>query len=54
MARSTLLYLGQRRFGELPAEVWSKLESIESAETLQQRAARLFEVETWSELLNPQ
>jgi hypothetical protein len=50
-ARETLLRLGHKRFGAPGADVVEALEAISSAETLQQMAVRLLDVESWEELL---
>jgi hypothetical protein len=52
-SRVTLLRLGRKRFGEPEADVLHALEAISSAETLQQMAVRVLEVESWQELLTP-
>jgi hypothetical protein len=46
----TLLRVGRKRFGEPEPDVIQALEAISSAETLQQMAVRLLEVESWKEL----
>jgi hypothetical protein len=50
-SRATLLRLGRKRFGEPTADELETLEGISSAETLQQLAERLLEVENCKELL---
>lgn len=50
-AREILLRLGRKRFGEPDEGLVQALEAITSAETLQDIAVRLLEVESWEELL---
>lgn len=50
-ARSLILRIGSKRYGEADERVKSQIDSIESLEVLEQLADRLLEVETWEELL---
>jgi predicted transposase YdaD len=50
-ARRLLLIMGGKRFGEPDAQVQAALDKITSPQQLEQLAARLFEVESWQELL---
>src|ERR1700734_1947775 len=50
-ARETLLRQGRKRFGTPGVEVVQALEAISSAETLQEMAVRLLDVESWEALL---
>ena len=50
-ARKLLLHLGRKRLGEPDAATLNILQSPTSLERLEQLLERLFEVETWSELL---
>ncbi len=50
-ARKLLLHFGRKRLGEPDATILSILQSPTSLERLEQLLERLFEVETWSELL---
>jgi predicted transposase YdaD len=51
-ARRMLLLMGSKRFGEPTKKTRTALEAISSPEALEQLATRLFEVESWEELLN--
>ena len=50
-ARRLLLLLGESRFGKAPARVREALETIDSAERLEQLNLRLLRVNGWEELL---
>lgn len=50
-ARRMLVLLGRKRLGELDAQTMVQLEAIFSSEELERLALRLFEVESWQELL---
>lgn len=49
--RRLLLIAGSRRFGEPDPQTEAALDKITSPQQLEQLAARLFEVESWQELL---
>ena len=51
-ARRMFLRLGRKRLGEPDAETQAILDAITAIEQLEVLADRLFEVETWQELLN--
>lgn len=51
-ARNMLVLLGSKRFGEADINTQASLDNSTSLEQLEQLAARLFEVESWQELLN--
>lgn len=50
-AREILMRQGRKRFGEPSADIVQALQAITSAETLQDLAVRLLEVESWEDLL---
>jgi predicted transposase YdaD len=50
-ARHLLLLMGRKRFGEPDAQALAALDQIASQQRLEQLAIRLFEVESWQELL---
>ncbi len=50
-ARHLLLLMGSKRFGEADASTQATLDKINSQQILEQLAMRLFEVESWNELL---
>ena len=52
-AREILMRQGRKRFGEPSEGIVQALEAIVSAETLQDMAVRLLEVESWEDLLAP-
>ncbi len=51
-ARHMLILMGEKRFGNADIEVLAALDKITSQQTLEQLGIRLFEVESWKELLN--
>jgi hypothetical protein len=50
--RRLLLLMGSKRFGEPDAQIRAALENITSPQQLEQLAVRIFEVESWRELLD--
>lgn len=50
-ARRMLLLMGGKRLGEPDAQAQAALDAITSHERLEQLATRLFEAESWQELL---
>lgn len=51
-ARRLVLLMGGKRFGEPDAQTQAALDKITSQQQLEQLATRLFDVESWQELLN--
>ncbi len=50
-ARKTILTLGRKRFGELPANLQTSLDAVSDVDALDEIIDRILDVESWDELI---